>query len=584
MSDAFAHAGNADTEMSDIGLGLAIGGKFHTAAEVGDLENNGRRSFEEADTGGSAAGMALNIGETLLNDAEEGDFDELGQAAEMLGKDELSFDTAAVTEAMDVFLESGDQAEFIQQGRMKEIREGADFTRHMLEQGASLFEGVLRRFAEGRGGLADLGEAQVDRKNGLREAIVEFAANAAALFILEIEELGGELTDGVLGVLHLGDIGERGNDAEDGAIEIELGDGVAENPEDFRRAGTPPTHGGVADGELGAKDGSHWAVREGYIAALLIDRDETRRGDIVANLGKIGNSKHVESGLIGELDFAVRTVEYNTDVEVADEGAETLFAFAEGVESFALFGDVGERGEDASEIPGGIKFRNGVEEGPRNFIPVRKAPSKDLVANRLSGGNDSGGGAGGFAEGGTVFEERLKTKFLRGLADNISGLESEHVQGGLICELHACLRIERGDPDVKVLDERAEALFVGAEQLFRGLALGDVANDDQGTRLTVEIEQSAGHVPNADEAWFRAKTELAFLKFARAHEFRENLRSSGRVFPEAQIGGSFLQNFLAGVAGEAREAVVDVNIAAVGEKVDGHGIGAGAKSGGEHAL
>ncbi len=103
-------------------------------------------------------------------------------------------------------------------------------------------------------------------------------------------------------------------------------------------------------------------------------------------------TKHFEGGLIGEFDFAVGAVEDNGDVEIANESAETLFAFAEGIQGFALFGDVGERGEDASDVVGGIEFRNGVEKGPEDFIGVRKAPGQDAAANRSAGGEDGSRG------------------------------------------------------------------------------------------------------------------------------------------------------------------------------------------------
>src|SRR5271157_199196 len=395
LSHAFAHAGDADAEMGDIGLGEAIEREFHTAAEVDDLEHDGGRSFEKADGGGAAAGMALDIGKAFLNDAEEGDFDELWHAAEKLGKDELSFDAAAFAEAMNVFLESGDEAEFIEQGRMKEIGEGAYFAGHLLEQGASFFEGALGGFAEGRGGMANLGETQIDGKNGLRKAIVELAANAAALLVLEIKELRGELMDGLLGVFHFGDIGKRRDDAEDGAVWIELRDGIAENPEDFRETGAEPTHGAAVERPFGAEDGRDRTVLEGHEAAVFVDRGQAQRGNIPCDDFPFGDANKGKCGLISEFDFAVGAVEDNGNVEVADESAETLLAFAESIESFALFGDVGKRGEDTSEIARGIELRNGVEEGPENFIGVRKTPGKDLAPNRLAGGNDRGGGTGG---------------------------------------------------------------------------------------------------------------------------------------------------------------------------------------------
>jgi len=67
-----------------------------------------------------------------------------------------------------------------------------------------LFLGAVRGVVEGLGGLAELGETQVDRENGLGHAVVKFAADAAAFFVLEFEEFGGELVDGAFCVFQVG--------------------------------------------------------------------------------------------------------------------------------------------------------------------------------------------------------------------------------------------------------------------------------------------------------------------------------------------------------------------------------------------
>lgn len=104
---------------------------------------------------------------------------------------------------------------------------------------------------------------------------MKFAADAAALFILEIEELGGELTDGVLGVFEFGDIGKGRDDAKDGAVWIKLWNRIAEDPEDVGRALTAPTHGATADGALGAQDGLDGTFAEGQELAVLIKREKS---------------------------------------------------------------------------------------------------------------------------------------------------------------------------------------------------------------------------------------------------------------------------------------------------------------------
>src|SRR5208283_178303 len=251
LGHALTHARNAHAEACDIGLGWAVGGKLHAATVIDDLQGYRRRVFAETDGGGVAAGMALNVGEAFLNDAEEGDFDGLRQAAEVLGK-----------------------AKFIEQRRMEKVGEGADFAGHLLQKGAGFFEGAFGGFAEGGGRLTDLSKAQVHGQNGLRHAIVKFAADAAALFVLQLEQLNGELADGLLGVFHLGDIGEGKDDAEDGAVGVELRDGIAEEPKGFRHAGAPPSHGAVAESTLGAKDGGRGIPLQGQDASMLIKESQ----------------------------------------------------------------------------------------------------------------------------------------------------------------------------------------------------------------------------------------------------------------------------------------------------------------------
>ncbi len=81
----------------------------------------------------------MDVGETFLDDAEEGDFYGLREAREIDGCEELRFDAAALAEAVDVFLEGGDEAEIVEQRRMEEIGKRADFAGHLLREGAGFF-------------------------------------------------------------------------------------------------------------------------------------------------------------------------------------------------------------------------------------------------------------------------------------------------------------------------------------------------------------------------------------------------------------------------------------------------------------
>ena len=133
---------------------------------------------------------------------------------------------------MHVFLESGDETEVIKKGRVQEIGEGADLARDLLGEVTSFFNGTGGRTVLGRNGLSSLGEAEIDGQNGLREAVVEFTAEAAAFFILKFKQVRSEAVDGALSILHLGDVGKRGNDAKEISVGVKLRSGVAEYPDD----------------------------------------------------------------------------------------------------------------------------------------------------------------------------------------------------------------------------------------------------------------------------------------------------------------------------------------------------------------
>jgi hypothetical protein len=114
-------------------------------------------------------------------------------------------------------------------------------------------------------------EAQVYGEDRLCHAVVEFPSDAAALLVLKLEQLRGKLMDGFFRIFQYGDIGEGGDDPEDGAVGVELRDGVTENPQEFRHAGTPPTHCALPNGHLGAKNGGDGQIRERNFAPLIID-------------------------------------------------------------------------------------------------------------------------------------------------------------------------------------------------------------------------------------------------------------------------------------------------------------------------
>lgn len=136
----------------------------------------------------------------------------------------------------------------------------------------------------------------------MREAVVELAANAAAFFILELEELGGELVDGALGVFHFGDVGERADDADDVAVGVELRDGVAIDPKDAVRTGAMETNEATVNRSASAENVRNRVIGEGDGFAVFGDGRDAQIEKAPADGGAFRNIEHAVSGPIGEFD------------------------------------------------------------------------------------------------------------------------------------------------------------------------------------------------------------------------------------------------------------------------------------------
>ena len=92
--------------------------------------------------------MAVNVGQALLHDAENCGFHVRGEAAQVLGYFELNFDLAAFRKSLDVPVQSRAQADFVQQRRMQQVRNGADFSADLLHQFRVLRDRSGSRFVE----------------------------------------------------------------------------------------------------------------------------------------------------------------------------------------------------------------------------------------------------------------------------------------------------------------------------------------------------------------------------------------------------------------------------------------------------
>ncbi len=137
---------------------------------------------------------------------------------------------------------------------------------------------------------------------------------------------------------------------------------------------------------------------------------------------------------------------------------------------------------------------------------------------------------------------------------------------------------------MEVFDERAEAFFAFAESIDGAALFGDVPDDDEGAAATIEIEERAGKLADTQLAGFCPEGEFDVANFRALLKLGKHLGAARGFGPEIEFERSLAEDFGAGISGEAGEAVVDVEVGAVGEDVDGKAVGAGAKGGGEQVL
>src|SRR5580704_4324875 len=297
-----------------------------------------------------------------------------------------------------------------------------------------------------------------------------------------------------------------------------------------------------------------------------------------------GDIEHVEGCLIGEFEGSIGTGEDDPDVKIADEGAEALFAFAKGFGGAALLGEVGEGNEYVRDFAGRIELGNGVEKGPDGLLGVEVAPADYTIVNGAAGGHDRGDQAFGIGEDGAILAKRLEVEVDQRFPGYLLDAKFEHVESGGIGVKDFADGAAGDDANVKIFDEGAEAFCAFSEGVGGAALLGDVADDDESAAAAIEVEKGTGKLAGAKMPGFGLERELHVTDFSVFAELRENAGTQGWFDPEIQFEGSFADDFLASVASEAGETVVDVEVRAIGENVNGKTVGAGAEGGREQVL
>src|SRR5215469_13556666 len=179
-------------------------------------------------------------------------------------------------------------------------------------------------------------------------------------------------------------------------------------------------------------------------------------------------------------------------MEIFNEVAEALFAFAEGFDGAALLGNVGDRDEDSTEFTRGSQLGNNIEDGPNHLLLRRSPVAKNLVQKRLASAKDSGERALGLGNHRAILAHWSEAEFVDLLADQLIAGNSQEIDDGPVGEHDAPIRVVGNDSDMEIVHQIAKAFFTGAQSFLSGLYFGDVANRDDGMVLAAEIRERAG--------------------------------------------------------------------------------------------
>ena len=230
FADTFTHACQAD---ADVGSGLKeVGEQFagHAFTVIADAENGAGRRGVQRDCSARAFGVAMDVGERFLENTEEHEFGGARQAAHVIGNIGDQFDAAAFGEAFGVPARGGSEANFVEERRMEKVRDGARlgdrFGKELIDFGKKFIVGIF---------LSQNGHVHLGECEELAQAVVEFAGEFAALFILELENADAETARAFLAAFARGELvaeqAEVNPEEEDGENEHRQQDAQQEDKE-----------------------------------------------------------------------------------------------------------------------------------------------------------------------------------------------------------------------------------------------------------------------------------------------------------------------------------------------------------------
>src|SRR5262249_39229440 len=133
LHNSFAHASHADAGRACLGyLGQFLG--RYAFSPIADVDSDVIAGPDEAKAGHGTSRVAKNIGQAFLDDAEDGGFEILRKPAEVFGQVEINGNLAAFRKAFDVPAQGRTQAGFVEQRRVEQVGNGANFRTRVTDQ------------------------------------------------------------------------------------------------------------------------------------------------------------------------------------------------------------------------------------------------------------------------------------------------------------------------------------------------------------------------------------------------------------------------------------------------------------------
>src|SRR2546427_7427805 len=170
---------------------------------IPDFEPHLLRIGPDAHGGDFASGMTMDVGKRFLQDAEKHELRFIAEPMQIFRDLHLHMDAAALGEALHVPTHCRCQPQFVEQRWVKQIRNGAQFRGARTDHLGGLLQFLKHAVREILGVLHKPPDDHAECAEILAYAVVEFAGNSSALFILCAQQMRRYLAQALVRLLNL---------------------------------------------------------------------------------------------------------------------------------------------------------------------------------------------------------------------------------------------------------------------------------------------------------------------------------------------------------------------------------------------